>query len=159
MSAKKIVLDALDRKLIAAVQVDNQRSADEIGAEVGLSPSACLRRLKKLKSAGVIKANISVIDPAALGRQLMMIVHVSLERERFDLIDKFKKAARRAPEVMQCYYVTGQSDFLLIVSAKDMADYEEFTKRFFFDNVNIRRFETQVVMDRVKVGLSLPVDD
>jgi Lrp/AsnC family transcriptional regulator, leucine-responsive regulatory protein len=159
MSAKKIVLDALDRKLIAAVQVDNQRSAEDIGAEIGLSPSACLRRLKKLKSAGVIKANISVIDPVALGRQLMMIVHVSLERERFDLIDKFKKEARRAPEVMQCYYVTGQSDFLLIVSAKDMADYEEFTKRFFFDNVNVRRFETQVVMDRVKIGLSLPVDD
>ena len=159
MCAEQITLDALDRKLIAAVQVDNQRSADEIGAEVGLSPSACLRRLKKLKSAGVIKANVSVIDPAALGRQLTMIVHVSLERERLDLIDKFKKAARQAPEVMQCYYVTGQSDFLLIVSAKDMTDYEEFTKRFFFDNINIRRFETQVVMDRVKVGLSLPVDD
>jgi Lrp/AsnC family leucine-responsive transcriptional regulator len=158
-SLKRVSLDALDRKLLAAVQVDNQRNAEQLGAMVGLSPSACLRRLRKLEATGVIEANVAVVNPATLGRGLTMLVNISLERERHDLIDNFKKVLRKTPEVMQAYYVTGQSDIVLVVTAKDMADYQEFVGRFFFDNANIRHVETQVVMDRIKVGLVVPVEE
>lgn len=86
-----------------------------------------------------------------------MIVEVTLERERPDILDEFKTSMRATPEVMQCYYVTGEIDFILMVTARDMTQYEAFTNRFFFNNPNVRRFHTLVVMDRVKVGLSVPI--
>jgi Lrp/AsnC family leucine-responsive transcriptional regulator len=82
-----------------------------------------------------------------------MIVDVTLERERPDIMDEFKRSMRATPEVMQCYYVTGDTDFILIVTARDMRHYEAFTNQFFFNNPNVRRFHTSVVMDRVKVRL------
>jgi len=149
--------DAFDVKLLKIVQYDNRLTADALSERVGLSPSACQRRLKRLRDEGVIEADISVISPEAVGRQLTMIVEVTLERERPDIMDEFKRSMIATPEVMQCYYVTGDTDFILILTARDMKHYEQFTKRFFFDNPNIRRFHTLVVMDRVKTGLYVPV--
>jgi Lrp/AsnC family leucine-responsive transcriptional regulator len=151
-------LDAFDAKLLNAVQADNRLSAESLADAVGLSPSACLRRLRRLRETGVIEADIAVVAPEAVGRQLMMVVEVTLERERPDLMDEFKRSMRRTPEVMLCLYVTGQTDFILIVTAKSMAHYEDFTRRFFFENANVQRFHTYVVMDRVKVGLAIPIE-
>ena len=72
-------------------------------------------------------------------------------------LDRFRDRMKAAPEVMQCYYITGNSDFLMILSASDMADYEAFTRRNFFAEENIMKFRTSVVMDRVKTGFSIPV--
>ena len=150
-------LDVFDIKLLAEVQRNNRATADVLADKVGLSPSACLRRLKRLRDEGVIEADISVISPEAIGRTLTMVVEVTLERERPDIMDEFKRSMRQTPSVMQCYYVTGEIDFILVVTARDMRQYEEFTKQFFFENPNVRRFHTLVVMDRVKVGLSVPI--
>lgn len=151
-------LDGFDRKLLRAVQADNQLNAERLGEAVGLSPSACLRRLRRLREAGVIEAEIAVVAPETLGRALMMVVEVTLEREQPDLMDDFKRSMRATPEVMLCFYVTGEIDFVLVVTAKTMRDYEDFTRRFFFDNPNVRRFNTRVVMDRVKFGLAVPIE-
>lgn len=151
-------LDSFDRKLLRAVQANNQLNAEALGDAVGLSPSACLRRLRRLRDAGVIEAEIAVVAPETLGRTLMMVVEVSLERERPDLMDAFKRSMQATPEVMLCLYVTGDVDFVLIVTAKSMRDYEDFTRRFFFENPNVRRFTTLVVMDRVKFGLAVPIE-
>ena len=151
-------LDGFDRKLLRAVQADNQLNAEALGEAVGLSPSACLRRLRRLREAGVIEAEIAVVAPETLGRALMMVVEVTLEREQPDLMDAFKRSMCATPEVMLCFYVTGEIDFVLIVTAKTMRDYEDFTRRFFFDNPNVRRFNTRVVMDRVKFGLAVPIE-
>jgi Lrp/AsnC family transcriptional regulator, leucine-responsive regulatory protein len=155
---RRIELDAFDHHLLKVVQQDNRISADALSAKVGLSPSACLRRLKRLRREKVIEADIAVVSPEAIGRTLTMIVEVTLERERPDIMDEFKRSMRATPEVMQCYYVTGDIDFILVVTARDMRHYEEFTNRFFFTNPNVRRFHTSVVMDRVKVGLSVPTE-
>lgn len=150
-------LDSFDIRLLNAVQHNNRVTADELSETVGLSPSACLRRLKRLRKEGVIESEIAVISPQAIGQTLTMVVEVTLERERPDILDEFKKSMRLTPEVMQCYYVTGEIDFILVVTARNMQEYEAFTQRFFFDNPNIMRFHTLVVMDRVKVGLSVPL--
>ncbi|MDN7177192.1 Lrp/AsnC family transcriptional regulator [Caballeronia sp. SEWSISQ10-4 2] len=105
----------------------------------------------------MIKADVSVIEPKAVGRHISMFVLVSLERERADIVDRFKESIRSTPEVMNGYYVTGESDFALVVTAKDMEDYEKFTRRFFYENPDIKGFKTMVIMDRVKVGFSIPV--
>lgn len=152
-----IRLDEFDVKLLKVVQYDNKLTAEAMSERVGLSPSACQRRLKQLRDRGIIEADISVISPETVGRQLTLIVQVTLERERPDIMDEFKRSMIATPEVMQCYYVTGEIDFILILTARNMRHYEQFTKQFFFDNPNIRRFHTLVVMDRVKAGLYVPI--
>ncbi|WP_075214033.1 Lrp/AsnC family transcriptional regulator [Mongoliimonas terrestris] len=151
-------LDAFDAKLLRAVQTDNRISAEALAERVGLSPSACLRRLKRLRDTGVIESEVSTVSPDAVGRPLTMIVEITLERERPELMDEFKRQMKSTPEVMMCFYVTGDTDFIVIVTAKSMREYEAFTRRFFFENPNVRRFHTFVVMDRVKVGLAVPID-
>src|SRR3546814_18613450 len=75
------------------------------------------------------------------------------------MVRAFKKSIQATPEVMQCYYVTGEADFIILLTARDMKSYERFTQRFFFDTPQIRRFRTFVVMDRTEVGLSIPPAD
>lgn len=149
-------LDDFDRRLLDALQADNRRTGEELAAIVGLSPAACLRRVQRLRDEKVIERDVSILAPEALGRRLTMVVLVTLERESPDVVDGFKRAMRQAPEVMQCYYVTGAADFVLILTADDMADYEDFTRRYLFER-NVRRFETMAVMDRVKTGAAMPM--
>ena len=151
-------VDEFDIKILELLQHNNRLTADQLSDMVNLSASACQRRIKRLRDDGVIAAEIAVLSPAAVGRDLMMIVGVTLEREHPQIIKNFKDSMSRMPEVMQCFYVTGDPDFVLILTAKSMEHYEEFTQRFFFENPNIRRFQTSVVMDRVKMGLSVPLD-
>lgn len=151
-------MDKFDAAILNEVQVNNRLTAEQLSARVGLSPAACQKRLKKLRDSGTIVRDIAVLAPAAVQRRLTMVVEVTLERERAELIDQFKRTMLAAPEVMQCYYVTGTADFILILTAKDMKDYEDFTRRYFFQQSNIGRFHTNVVMDRVKVGLAVPVE-
>lgn len=150
-------LTEIDRKLLAEVQRDNRQSGERLGERVGLSPTACQRRLKRLREAGVIEADVSVVSPAALGRPMTLVVTVELERERIDIVDEFKRAVAGTPEIQSGYYLTGEADFLLVVTAVDMEDFEAFTRRFFYGNPHIRRFKTRVVIDRVKTGLALPL--
>ena len=150
-------IDAFDRKLLQLVQRDNRLTAAELGERVGLSASAAHRRLARLRTEGVIEADIAVIDPRAVGRQITMIVTVTLEREHSDVVSQFKRAARETLEIMQCYYVTGSVDFVIMLTATSMESYDAFVERFLFSNRNVRRFETMVVMDRVKVGFDVPL--
>jgi Lrp/AsnC family transcriptional regulator, leucine-responsive regulatory protein len=149
--------DEFDIRLLEALQEDNQLSASELADRTRLSPGSCLRRIKRMREEGVIAKDVSILNPEAVGRKLTMVVLVSLERERVDLIEEFKKSMLKTSEVMQCYYVTGDADFVLVVTAVDMSDYEEFTKRFFFENTNVRKFTTLVVMNRVKFGTAIPI--
>lgn len=152
-------LDNADLALLEAVQHNNRLTSEELANIANLSPTACQRRLKKLREAGVIEADVSIVSPKAVGRQLTMIVLVSLERERADIVDRFKAAIRKTKDVMLGYYVTGDADFILIVTAKNMEDYEQFTRRFFYENHDIKGFKTMVVMDRVKASFSFPIQE
>ena len=111
-----------------------------------------------MRASGVIQAEIAIVSPPAVGRRITMVVTVTLEREHSDVITEFKRACRDDVNIMQCYYVTGQSDFVLVLTTPSMEAYDAFVERFLFANRNVRRFETMVVMDRVKVGFNLPID-
>ncbi|WP_085033746.1 Lrp/AsnC family transcriptional regulator [Ensifer aridi] len=152
-------LDRADLALLEAVQHNNRLTSEELAKLAHLSPTACQRRLKRLRKEGIIVADVSVVSPKAVGRQLTMIVLVSLERERADIVDRFKSAIRKARDVMIGYYVTGDADFMLVVTAKDMENYEQFTRRFFYENHDIKAFKTMVVMDRVKASFVLPIQE
>src|SRR5580704_10645482 len=135
-------LDRLDLGLLKALQDNSRLSSSELAEIAGLSPTAVQRRLNKLRKNGAIQAEVSIISPEAVGRPLLMLVSVRLERERADIIDRFKSAIRDTREIMSGYYVTGEADFVLIVSAKSMEDYEAWSRRFFYENHDVKGFET-----------------
>lgn len=148
-------MDAKDLEILRLVQGNARLTADAISLDVGLSPPAVQKRLKKLRESGVIEREIAVLSPSKLGRDMTIIVEVILERESRMHLDAFKRKMRQAPCVQQCYYTTGEADFLLILTVQDIKEYEAFTQAHFFDESNISRFKTAVVMDRVKTSLDV----
>ena len=152
------MIDEIDKKILQLVQRDNQLTSAELSERVGLSPTSVQRRLHRMRDRQIIEKDIAVVSTAAIGRPLTMLVSVELERERSDIIDRFKKSVRGCAAVQSAYYVTGETDFVLIVTAKDMEDYESFTRDFLYNNLDIKGFKTTVVMDRIKASFELPLD-
>lgn len=149
--------DDTDKRLLDILQRNNRLSADELGDQIGISRSSVQRRMKRFREEGIIEADISVLSAKAVGRPMTFIVEVELERERTDLLDEFRRSMLALDDVQQCYYVTGHTDFILIVTSTDMAAYEEFSRQVFTDNPNIRRFHSNVVVNRIKAGLQVPL--
>ncbi|WFT97031.1 Lrp/AsnC family transcriptional regulator [Bradyrhizobium barranii] len=150
--------DRIDARILEIVQKNNRLTSEVIGEMAGLSPTACQRRLKRLRSEGIIEADVSIVSARAVGRPIQMLVLVNLERERSDIIDRFKKAIKKSDEIVNGFYVTGDADFVLYVTARTMEDYEQFTRRFFYENADIKGFKTMVIMDRVKAGFAVPIE-
>ena len=150
-------LDGFDRKILAILQNDNSTPQRAIGDAVGLSAPAVQRRIKRMTEDGVIRANVAVVDPAAVGQPITIFVEVEVISETAHQIEQAKAEFAASAEIQQCYYVTGEADFILVIVVPTMADYEALTRRLFFGNNNVKRFRTFVAMDRVKVGLSVPV--
>jgi Lrp/AsnC family leucine-responsive transcriptional regulator len=150
--------DRIDACILEIVQKNNRLTSDVIGELAGLSATACQRRLKRLRSEGIIEADVSIVSPKAVGNPIQMLVFVTLERERSDIIDRFKKAIKSSVEVVNGFYVTGDADFVLYVTARSMEDYEQFTRRFFYENADIKGFKTMVIIDRVKAGFAVPIE-
>lgn len=152
-------MDRIDRKILALYQTDTRRIAEEIGKEVGLSAAAVQRRLKRLRETGVIRAEVALLDHAAVGVPIICIVTLEMVGVSSPVahLDRFKQRMRANPHVQQCYHVTGSRDLVLVVTASSMEDYGLFAREWFESNENVARYETYVVLDRAKVGLSVPV--
>jgi DNA-binding Lrp family transcriptional regulator len=151
-------IDALDRRILDLVQIDCRQTADAIGAEIGLSPSAVQRRLARLRQSGVIVGDISLVDPKAVDRPLTMIVDVELERERPELLQAFRAWIAAEPAIQQAWYVTGGGDYVLIVTARTVEAYDALMQRLTAENPNVRRFHTRVALGTLKRGLILPAE-
>lgn len=151
-------LDTLDRKIVAILQQDNTTPQRTIGDSVNLSAPAVQRRIKRMTDAGVIRANVAVLDPLAVGQSLTLIVEVEVVSETAERIAEAKRVFAATPGIQQCYYVTGEADFILVIVVPTMAAYATLTQQLFFANNNVKRFRTFVAMDRVKVELSGPVE-
>ncbi|AYB50705.1 Lrp/AsnC family transcriptional regulator [Ralstonia solanacearum] len=151
-------LDSYDRKLLRLLQENNKLSQRDLADAVNLSASAVNRRIAALEEAGVIRANVSVVDAAALGRPITILVEVKLESERLDLLDEVCNRFVSRPEVQQVYYVTGDYDFLLVLNVRSMSEYEALTRELFLVSGNVKSFKTQVAMRRAKVTLNVAID-
>lgn len=149
-------LDAKDRKLLELLQQDASTSAESLGERVGLSMTSVQRRIRRLVSERVIARQSSVLSPERLGFPVRCIVGVELDVERPDVLEQFKAQLDAEPRIQQSYYVTGACDFVLVVLARDMGDYEALTQRLFFGNRHVRHFTTSVVMRTHKASLEVP---
>lgn len=153
-----INLDNFDRKLLMEVQRDAQTPQNELGARVNLSTAAVNRRLRRLSEEGVIDYYSAIVSPEKVDYPLTIVVTIEVESEQIDLLDSMKHTFAKCPQIQQCYYVTGEWDFVLILTVRNMDQYNELTRQLFFSNNNVKRFKTLVSMSRVKVGLGVPVD-
>lgn len=151
-------LDAFDYRILERWQADTRIPAKTIADDIGLSVAAVQRRLKRLREVGVIAREVAELDPRRIGLPVTCIVSVDLDRESAADLDRFRRKMLACPEVQQCYYVTGQNDFVLVVLTRDMETYDAFTRRALLDDSNVRSFTTQVVLERLKtgVGVALP---
>lgn len=152
-----MTLDEYDRKILRLVQQNNRLPQRDIGDAVNLSLSAVNRRIAAMEAAGVIQGNIAVVDPAKVGQPITLIVEVTVESERLDLLDAVKRRVVACRQVQQVYYVTGEVDFVVILTVADMEEYVALTRELFFAEGNVKSFRTLVVMERSKVGLAVTV--
>lgn len=150
-------LDTFDRQLLNLVQEDSSRTADQLSETVPLSSSAIQRRLRKMREVGVIQRETAVVDPKWAGKPTFFVVALQIERERPELLAQLRRWLADEDHVQQAFYVTGEADFVLIVTAPDTASYDALMSRMVKENANIRRFTTNVALGLVKRGLSIPI--
>ncbi len=150
-------LSNVDRTILRMIQTDSKTRLEDIASEAGASVATIQRRLKHLRATGTIRAETALIEPGDVGLGMSFLILVELEREALHQLDNFKRKIRNEPHVQQCYYITGDADFALFVLAEDMDDYQKLIQRLFFDDANVKRFRTSVVMERTKTGLAVPV--
>ncbi|MEM9495092.1 MAG: Lrp/AsnC family transcriptional regulator [Pseudomonadota bacterium] len=136
-------LDDFDRRLLALVQKDNQSTHAELGETVGLSPSAVRRRLKRFRDSGLIMRDVALLNPDSIGVRL--VITVSFQNETVETLEAFDRQMQDLPEVSQCYHVSGATDYVLIVHGPSVDWYEEWGKRVFMGNPDIRRYDSHVV--------------
>ncbi|GHC33061.1 AsnC family transcriptional regulator [Kushneria pakistanensis] len=147
-------LDKFDVALLERLQKDCLTPLRELSEAVNLSPATVQRRIQKLKESGHILANVAIVDPDKVDKRITVLVEVQADRIYSDDLDALKESFS-GPEVQQCYYVTGEADFMLILLVPDMKAFEAICDRLFHHNPNVKWFRTMVVLDRVKATIDV----
>lgn len=154
----KIEIDAIDRRLLQVVQENGRMPVSDLAEKVGLTASPCLRRLKILERAGVIKGYSALVDQEKVGLPVSVFVSIKLEMQREKALEHFETAIRDCPEVVECYLMTGPRDYLLRVVAKDLAAYERFLKETLTRIEGVASIESSFALTQVKYANALPVE-
>lgn len=156
-----VTLDTIDRRILRALQADGRATYDQLAAQVSLSPSATLRRVKRLEEAGVIGGYVALLKPELVGLGLNAYLNVRLEKHseahKRSPMDAFRAAVQAWPEVVECAALTGEMDYLLHVVVEDMAHYSRFVMDTLLKHPSVQDCKTSFVLDRVKHTTALPV--
>lgn len=150
-------LDRFDRQLLNLVQEDADQTTERLAEQVFLSPSAVQRRLKRMREKGVIVRDAAIVDPKKVGNPTFFVVSLHVERERPELLAQLRAWLAAQAHVQQAFYVTGETDFVLIVTAPDTETYDTLMYRLMSENPNVKRFTTNVALGVLKRGLTVPV--
>ncbi|WP_034994904.1 Lrp/AsnC family transcriptional regulator [Beijerinckia mobilis] len=153
----KSEIDAIDRKILAALQKDARLTTERLGEIVGLSPSPCARRVRLLESAQIIKGYVAVVDQVKVGLPISVFASIKLERQREDELDRFSAAVMRWPEIVECYLMTGQRDYLLRIVVADLAAYETFLKQKLTRLEGVASIESSFALGQIKNAQALPL--
>jgi Lrp/AsnC family transcriptional regulator, leucine-responsive regulatory protein len=143
-------MDRIDRKLLNLMQRDASRTNADMADEVGLSPSSCLRRIRRLRQTGVIDRIVAILNPARTGRTLKALVTVELKLHGEHHMRRFLDLTAREDAVTQAYAVTGEVDVVLMLHLRDMEEFDSLCDRLFRDQTNVARFFTMMVIRTAK---------
>ncbi len=158
MKNAKTDLDEIDRRILASLQAHARLRNVELAEQVGLSASPCLRRVKRLEETGVIRGFATLVDPEAVGLPVSVFVQVTLERQAEASLEAFESHITEWPEVMECYLMTGDADYLLRVVAADLTAYQEFLMNKLTRVEGVASIKSSFALRRIAYRTALPVD-
>ncbi|HEY0122877.1 MAG TPA: Lrp/AsnC family transcriptional regulator [Rhizobium sp.] len=160
ISSGEIRVDEKDREILLILQDNADQPAKAIAQAVNLSPSAVERRVGKLKREGVIDRIVAVISPAAVRRSLRVLVEIEIQNEYRHNLEAFQRWLVQAPEVQSCWYVTGDTDFVLSVTVRDIDEYNAFIERMMTDQRElVRKYKSLIALKTIKHGMALSLDE
>lgn len=152
-------LDGTDLKILDALQHDARISNQDLARQVGLSPTPCLRRSNRLQQSGLVRGHAALLDQAALGWKVNAFVFVSLEQQNNDALEAFVGRIAGHPRIMECYLMTGDSDYLLRVVARDLDDYQRFLLSTITPIPGVANIRTSFALQQVAYKTALPLDE
>ena len=152
-----VKLDAIDKKIIRLLQADGKITVGELSEKVGLSPSPCARRVRLLEEAGIIKGYAALIDQSKVGLPISAFASIKLERQSEENLDRFGEAVSGWSEVVDCYLMTGQRDYLMRIVTSDLESYERFLKDKLTRLEGVASIETSFALVQIKRSEALPI--
>lgn len=152
-----VSLDALDTALLDLLQRDASLPVRALADQVGSSPATCQRRIAQMRESGVLHKQVALVDRQLVGRALTVFVSVELEKQNAALLKQFEQRMAVLEDVMACYEVSGEFDFLIIASAESMEQYHAFTREVFSSNNNVRNFKSMFAMNCSKFETRVPL--
>jgi Lrp/AsnC family transcriptional regulator, leucine-responsive regulatory protein len=150
-------LDEIDRKILRHLQENARTSNAELADRVGLSPAPCLRRVRALEERGVIRKHATLLDPAQVNLGVTVFVQISLDLQVEDRLEIFERVIMRRPEVLECYLMTGDADYLVRVVVPDVAAYERFLKDTLTRIESVAGIKSSFALKQVKYSTVLPI--
>ncbi|MFZ2061671.1 MAG: Lrp/AsnC family transcriptional regulator [Candidatus Binatus sp.] len=150
-------LDSIDRKILCVLQENAAIPNVDLARRVGLSPSPCLRRVNQLEESGVIRRRVTLVEPAAVGLGVSVFVQVTLEKQAANALRVFEKTVLQRPEVMECYLMTGDADYLLRVVVPDITAFEKFVLDQLTRIASVARVRSSFALKQVKYTTTLPI--
>ena len=154
---RRLDLDAIDLRILGALQENARIANTDLAAAVGLSPAPCLRRVRALEERGVIRKHVSLVSPAAVGLPVSVFVSISLERQVEEALKRFERVILARPEVMECYLMTGDADYLLRVVCADLGAYERFVLDHLTKVPGVSSIRSSFALKQVKYSTALPL--
>lgn len=150
-------LDAIDRKILAAIQAHPDASLVQIGEQVGLSQTPCWRRMKRLQDEGILHRKVWLLDAERLGLGVNVFAEVRLKQHDEDTLDAFEGATRECPSIVECFSMSGQSDYLLRIMVGSVADYEHLLKKVLLHLPGVAAVNSSFALQTVKLTTNLPL--
>lgn len=150
-------LDAIDRKILHELQTDGKLTNVALANRIGLSPSPCLNRVRALEQSNVIGRYVAVVNPLSVGLTISVFIHITLERQIEKALEKFEDRMESYPEVMECYLMTGDSDYLIRVVVADVAQLEKFIVQDLSTIPGVANIKSSFALKQVKYKTALPI--
>lgn len=152
-----VKLDLYERRILVELQANARLTNEELAKRAGLSPSACWRRVKALEEAGVILRYAAILDPKKVGVGESVFAHITLARHSSKLSTEFAESIRARPEVMECFFTTGNADILLRVATPSVSAYDEFLEKFIFFAPGVSQVHSNFALRQIKFETALPI--
>ncbi|MBI5660788.1 MULTISPECIES: Lrp/AsnC family transcriptional regulator [Ignavibacterium] len=151
-------IDSIDKQILTILQQDAQITNVELSRKIGISPPAMLERVKRLEKNGIIKRYVAIIDPSKVSKGIFALVSVSLSAHQLASIDQFTKQINKLDEVLECYHVAGEEDFILKIAVSSIEEYENFILNKLIKLNGVSKVNTKFVLSTVKYNTKIKIE-
>lgn len=151
-------IDSIDKQILSILQQDAQITNVELAKKIGISPPSMLERVKRLEKNGIIKRYVAIVDPLKVSKGIFALVSVSLSAHQLSSIDQFTKIIKKLDEVLECYHVAGDEDFILKVAVSSIEEYENFILSKLTKINGVNKINTKFVLSTVKFNTKIKID-